>query len=684
MKLTTTLFFFCFYLLSISGIRAQVTVLDFESPEKSTNFQYFGSSIDGSLAVILDNPNKGGINTSNTVLKYVKPAGALTWAGAFSTPDPATALDFTTNQQICAKVWMDHPGNVAIKFENASDGTPNWIYQVENTVINQWIELCFDTQLPSIEAPNNTASGHSYSRIVLFVDFGIDGGPSDAITYIDEIVLKPAPVNVQTILDFETAETGTDFQYFGSSLEPNKTVIIDNPSPDALNSSAKVVEYKKPGDAQTWAGAFTNPEPSIPINAVDGGEICMKVWSGKTGTVSLKLEDPVNGNPVWISTKEITEANKWIEVCFNLEEPSVEAPNAPAKGDVYRRIVLFFDLGTGGEGNNLTYYFDDIVLKAAGASKARKIKFAVDLKEYSGPIDQVHVIGTFNNWSLDNKMTDNGTGVYEAEATLAPSVYEYKFLINGTIAETLSPTDECVTTSPDGQFTNRKLVVAQDASLPQVCFGSCYACGDEANITVNLGFDPATPVVDTGVYLAGGAGFGAPGGYFRMTDPDKDNVYTITFARQKGFTSYFTFTNGICPDYSCKEVIEGQDCAHPENFNDRQMILISKDTVMNTCFGHCITTGCSIVSSKDLTNPTVKIYPTLTNDRLNIESSADFSIQRITITDASGKTVLTQSFQNNNTHQNTQLDVSKFNQGFYLVGILHQSGKSETLKFIKL
>jgi len=95
-----------------------------------------------------------------------------------------------------------------------------------------------------------------------------------------------------------------------------------------------------------------------------------------------------------------------------------------------------------------------------------------------------------------------------------------------------------------------------------------------------------TEVDPGGVYLAGGSNFGNPGD-FEMTDPDNDSVYTITVRQPVGFSSYYTFTNGNCPDYSCKENIAGQACADPGNFNDRFIPAVSADTTINTCFGEC-------------------------------------------------------------------------------------------------
>jgi len=54
-----------------------------------------------------------------------------------------------------------------------------------------------------------------------------------------------------------------------------------------------------------------------------------------------------------------------------------------------------------------------------------------------------------------------------------------------------------------------------------------------------------------------------------------------------GFESYYTFTNGACGDYSCKEMIAGQDCSNPDNFDDRFMSLPAGETTIIACFEEC-------------------------------------------------------------------------------------------------
>jgi len=108
---------------------------------------------------------------------------------------------------------------------------------------------------------------------------------------------------------------------------------------------------------------------------------------------------------------------------------------------------------------------------------------------------------------------------------------------------------------------------------------------DVHDVTFNLNMTNET-VSPTGVFVAGGSFFGVAGDH-PMTDSDGDGTWTVTIPVPNGFTGYYTFLNGNCLDWSCKENIAGLECAHPENYNDRMLDNIQTDTSVSTCFGQC-------------------------------------------------------------------------------------------------
>jgi len=72
-------------------------------------------------------------------------------------------------------------------------------------------------------------------------------------------------------------------------------------------------------------------------------------------------------------------------------------------------------------------------------------------------------------------------------------------------------------------------------------------------------------------------------------DLDGDGVHSITMQRPLGFTSHYTFTNGACGDFSCKEDISEQSCTDPDNFNDRFMGPLNENITITDCYESCAT-----------------------------------------------------------------------------------------------
>lgn len=357
---------FLFMVCVVTFTTAQTTILDFETPGTSTTFQYFGSTIDGSLNQVIANPNPTGENTSSMVAEYIKPAVAETWAGCFSNPNPATAVELISNGKVSIKVHMDHIGNVGLKLEGSTDGGDNWFLTQPNTKVNEWETLVFDASQLSLDPPNTAALGHTYARVTLFFDFGTAGTGTDVAYYFDDIRALPnAPAPV-VILDFEAPATSTVFQYFGSPLDGTFTSVIANPNATGINTSSMVTQYVKPAVSETWAGCFSNPNPETLVDLIGNNMVAINVHMDHIGSVSLKLEGSIDGGDNWVVTVPNTKVNEWETLVFDPTLPSIEAPFTTAIGHTYARVVLFFDFGTAGTGVDVTSYFDDIVALPIG------------------------------------------------------------------------------------------------------------------------------------------------------------------------------------------------------------------------------------------------------------------------------------------------------------------------------
>jgi hypothetical protein len=570
---------FCLF-ISYTSLDGQTVILDFEADTTSRQFQYFGSTLDGTLSNVIANPDASGINTSAMVADHVKPAGSESWAGAWANPGPTT--DLTVNTEICVDVWFSSPGNMALKLENGDK--PNWVIQVDVTDTMQWTQICFNTALPSIEAPFEAADGGVFNGLVVFFDFG-QVLAEETTYYFDNIITRQMVIPKTVILDFETDTTSRQFQYFGSTLDGTLNNIIANPDPSGINTSPMVADFVKPANSEVWAGAWANPGPTTDLTNYT--DICVDVWFNSPGNLALKLE---NGDkPNWILQVDVADTMQWTQVCFNTKVPSIEAPFETADGGIFNGLVMFFDFGMS-LADSALYYFDNVVTQPGSVGTA-EISFSVDMNSYSNAFTTVYVSGTFNNWSGDaNPLSDDDSdGVWTGMISgIDIGAHEFKFsLDNWTASEQFNGNETCTIVDQSGNNVNRRLLVAADEVLPTFCYNSCYACGEAIMITVNLGQGSVVPS-EEGFYIAGGGNFGNPGD-FKLIDSDGDGVHSATFERPIGFESFYTFTNGACGDFSCKENIGGQDCANPDNFNDRHMGPFTEDAVISTCFGLCTT-----------------------------------------------------------------------------------------------
>ena len=123
---------------------------------------------------------------------------------------------------------------------------------------------------------------------------------------------------------------------------------------------------------------------------------------------------------------------------------------------------------------------------------------------------------------------------------------------------------------------------------------SDYVPQEGVSVTFNLDMS-SVPTSEQGAYLAGGGTFGNPGDN-PMSDEDGDDIWTITVQLDTNFATDYTFTNGICADWGCKEDISGQDCAVPP-WNDRHLETGVQSMVINACFAFCGDGFCSNVET---------------------------------------------------------------------------------------
>jgi len=178
------------------------------------------------------------------------------------------------------------------------------------------------------------------------------------------LVFSSLAISQTTILDFEAAATSTQFQFFGGALEGIVGDVIDNPNSSGINTSSKVFEFKKAGDAPTWGGGFTEPNPTTAVDLTSPSKVCVDVHFDHIGNIALKLEQSSDGGSDWITTQVNTKMNEWEQICFDVTAPSIEDASVMADGHTYARVVFFTDFGTEGTGSESVTYLDNIVVQS--------------------------------------------------------------------------------------------------------------------------------------------------------------------------------------------------------------------------------------------------------------------------------------------------------------------------------
>ncbi len=562
---------------------SQTSTLDFETPETSTNFQIFGGNLEGAVTANIANPDASGVNTSATVVEGKKASDAPDWGGMFSNPNPTDVIDASNGGQICFDIWSANAVPVLLKLEN-DDLSNVWETSVNAAGGSAWETICYD--LSAGAAP---ASGQ-FTRFVIFYDFGTVGTGTEQVFYIDNIVypsITTTTIECQELYNFEPT-TMDEYSTFGANADSTHVsadFIIDNPGADAVNGSGKVLRYTKLANAETWAGFFFDLAEDIDANFAF--EICVDYWSADGGPLLLKLE---NASDSWETLQTSSTNGGWETLCYDLTADDVGGnATGPATGRSFNRMVLFPGFGNMGGAADTEYYIDNFLVKIDNEVEDYMVTFSVDMNSVTG-FTQPYVSGTFNDWSgTANPLDDSdGDGVWETTISISQGQHEYKFNYDDWAGQEdfTGTAYACTVTDPSGQFVNRSLVVTGDMTDGTYCFNSCFACGDGVVVTVNVGQGNETVAMD-GFFLAGGGNFGVPGD--NPMTANGDGSHTIKFERGTGFSSHYTFTNGACADWSCKEDISGQACADPDNFNDRFMGPITQDTVINTCFGLCST-----------------------------------------------------------------------------------------------
>ena len=320
-------------------VSSQSLPIDFENGITTSNFIDF----DGGEAMVVANPQSGGINNSATVAQIVRTGGEI-WAG--SKIELTNNLDFSVNNVLSMKVFTTAPIGTVVKFKLEGAGATE--RDVRTTVSNEWETLQWDF----------TGVSPDFNSIVFMFDFGIVGDGSANSTFLfDDVEQLFGGRQIDFPVTFE--ESGVN--YTMSDFGGNVSVLTTDP----MDANNHVVEVVKTIAAATWAGTTIGTPAgfatNLPLNLSDS-KMTVKVWAPEVGMpIRLKVEDSNDPTHTCETETKTTVAQAWetIEFDFTNQAPGTELLSIGLdRGWIYNMASIFFNFGT--EGEERTYYFDDV------------------------------------------------------------------------------------------------------------------------------------------------------------------------------------------------------------------------------------------------------------------------------------------------------------------------------------
>lgn len=190
-----------------------------------------------------------------------------------------------------------------------------------------------------------------------------------ATYFIDDLKWVRAGYN-GCIDDHETAATSIDkFTYFANGhleAEGYTFEIVNNPNPTGVNLPTKVGKFVKASDGAPFAGMYADLGAPIDFKGVK--TIKAKVHMDHMGNFAVKLEGSAIGAPAIELPVANTKTNQWEELTYDFS-------SVPDNAE-YQRLTLFFDLTIDATGQDVTSYFDDLVVGTGACAHHRRVQSA--------------------------------------------------------------------------------------------------------------------------------------------------------------------------------------------------------------------------------------------------------------------------------------------------------------------
>ena len=238
---------------------------DFETSPVTSNWEGFEGA--GITVEAVAAPQTTG-NSSTNLAKIIRNGGQA-YAGVVTTVD--TALDFSTNSTITARIWTSAPIGTKIMFKTEevdNAGNNSGEKDVFTTKTGEWEDLVFD-----FAGVGSTA----HTKLVIIPDNGNVGDGSAASTFYFDDIIQAAP----------TAASQTITVSIDVSADPGGVNIV---TPTVSGNWAEYAATVDPNNANKYSYTFAE--------GVTSAEFVWKVYGTSAGDVQESLTSLVGGGAI--------------------------------------------------------------------------------------------------------------------------------------------------------------------------------------------------------------------------------------------------------------------------------------------------------------------------------------------------------------------------------------------------
>ncbi|MEM9385632.1 MAG: hypothetical protein AAGA68_11270 [Pseudomonadota bacterium] len=348
--------------------RPAFETITFDDPDIAYALRGFEGAEDSSLVV-------DPVDASSMVLRVNRSEAAQLFAGTvISTGDNESSgainLDPMAPQMTVRVNGPQVGAQIRLKIEDSTDETVSVETEATTTVANGWETLTFDflNQVSGTAAFDPSAT---YDKIVLFFNFGAEGGDVGAQTWFADdiaVALDEGEDDGELGAGFETVtfdDAAVEYTLRGFEGAEDSSLAVD-----PLDGANMVLQVNRSAEAQLFAGTVISTLPNESVGEIEldpaAPVMSVRVNGPAAGAqIRLKIEDSTD-ETVSVETEATTSiVDGWESLNFNFSNPVANTaafdPNA-----TYDKIVLFFNFGAEGAGVGAqTWYADDIAVGAA-------------------------------------------------------------------------------------------------------------------------------------------------------------------------------------------------------------------------------------------------------------------------------------------------------------------------------